>query len=356
MINRLSAVRKLMNSAKADAYLVMKPQNVFYLSGLQATESSMLITKRSANLIVDSRYYLKAKKSSKLNISLLEGRFEEFLAKEVQKRKIKRLAIESNYLTYKKAKAIEDKASVKIIGADGWVEKVRQKKTSKEMVKIRKAARIADKTMAYAKHSLSLGITEVEVAKKIECFIRKNDARGESFETIVASGPNSSMPHHSSGLRHIKPGDTVVIDLGVRVDGYVSDITRTFLIEPVTVATKQLYETCLEAQKRSLSKVKTKEKLADIDKEARVLIDKSYPSKFKHNLGHGIGLEVHEHPVLGPKSKELLAEDTVFTIEPGIYLDGKAGVRIEDMVQAKNGRGQVLTKSPKNIEDVIIEL
>lgn len=356
MSTRLSAVRKIMKEHQADAFLVKKPQNVFYLSGLRATRANLLITARSAYLLVDFRYYLKAKKESHLPVQLIEGKFEKYLSEFLAKKKVKNLAFESNFLTFQEAQQLKKSLSVKLIPADSWVQEVRQIKSEKEIALLKKAAKLADKAMAFAKHSVSLGMSELQLAKRIECFIRQSGARSESFEVIVASGPNSALPHHSSSQRPIKASDILLIDLGVKLENYVSDITRTFLLQPVKNFARQLYLDCLEAQKQAINKVTVGINTKIVDGAARSFIDAKHPNKFKHNTGHGIGLEVHEAPVIGPRHQDKLVNNMVFTVEPGIYLVGKGGVRIEDMVQVTSYGSEILTKSPKELEAVIIEL
>ncbi|TET55432.1 MAG: aminopeptidase P family protein [Actinobacteria bacterium] len=354
MANRLKALRRLMRDAYAEAFLIKKPENIYYLSGLKTTEASLLLTTRTLYLIVDSRYYLKAKKTTNLSVLLLEGKLESFLKSFLKEKSINKLAFESNFLTFKQVKSIKGKT--KLIEADGWVEKIRQVKTDTEINIIKHSAKLADKAISFDKHSVSLGMSEIQLAKKIECFIRQKEGRGESFETIVASGPNSALPHYTSGKRSIKPGDALLIDMGVKYKNYVSDITRTFLLEPVKPTIKKMYLTCLRAQENALKKVQSAVNTKEVDKEARDYIEKYYPSKFEHNLGHGLGLEIHEEPVVGPKSNSKLSKNMVITVEPGIYIEGKGGVRIEDMVLIKDNGKRILTKSPKNIEDIIIEL
>lgn len=356
MTNRLSSLRKIVKDFNVDAFLVTKPENIYYLSGLKATKASLLVTNTAAYLLVDSRYYLKAIKSTTLSVKMLDHSLVKFLKEFLARKKINKLAVEANYLTMAQAKDLKKNVLAKVIEANDWVEELRQIKDNKEINALRKAAKLADKAIAFAKHSVSLGITELQLAKRIECFIRQSGARSESFETIVASGPNSALPHHSSEKRHIRPGDSLVIDLGVKLDSYVSDITRTFIIQPAKPYLQELYLTCYRAQKEALKKVDTGISFKDIDKAARSLTEKKYPAKFLHNLGHGIGLELHEKPVLGPNKKGQIAENMVFTIEPGIYLEGKAGMRIEDMVWARKDGCKLLTTSSKHLQDIIIEL
>lgn len=345
-----------MKETKVDAFLVKKPENVFYLSGVELSEGSVLVTKKDAILIVDSRYYVKAKRGANTEVLLLKEEFSLTLNELLNSKKINTLAFEANYINFAQYSLLKKKLSAKVVGVDDLVEKTRQVKESKELLVLLKAAKLADKTMSFARHSLSHGITEIELAGKIECFIRQNGARSEAFETIVASGPNAAMPHHTSGKRHIKASDTVMIDLGVKVGNYSSDITRTFLVQPVQPAIADLYKTCLSAQEKAIKSTKSMMAAKDVDKVARDLINQNYEGKFGHSLGHGVGLEVHELPRINPKSAAVLQENMVFTIEPGIYLDGQAGVRIEDMVLVKKDGAKLLTKSPKQLKDVIIEL
>lgn len=345
-----------MKQHDADAFLVRKPQNIYYLSGLNATAANLLITSKSAYLMIDSRYFLKAKKETRLTVQLINTKFAVFLNELLVNKKIRSMAFESNYVTFAQYGQLKRKLSSKLIEADNWVEDVRQIKSEKELTHLRKAARLADKAMAFARHSVSMGMSELQLAKRIECFVRQSGGRSESFEVIVASGPNSALPHHSAGRRSIKIGDILLIDLGVKLENYVSDITRSFLLEPVKPYARQLYLDCLEAQKSAIKAVKVGVNANLVDKEARALIDNKYPSKFKHNTGHGIGLEVHELPIIGTRYQAKLQDNMVFTVEPGIYLEGKGGVRIEDMVQVTREGCKVLTNSPKTLEEIMVEL
>lgn len=228
-------------------------------------------------------------------------------------------------------------------------------KTNEEIDKIRKACKLADKTFEYILGKIKLGITEKELAKKINSFIRKNGA-SLSFRTIVAFGKNSSEIHHKTTLRKLKKGDIVMFDLGAKLDGYCSDITRTLFFGKATEEQKKVYQTVLKSHELAIQQfnnITIKQlkniKASEVDKVARnYIVSQGYPT-IPHSLGHGVGKIVHSGFKLSPKSKTILRTGMVFSIEPGIYLKGKFGVRIEDLVVLKENGIEVLTNSPKEL-------
>jgi len=187
---------------------------------------------------------------------------------------------------------------------------------------------------------------EVEIVAELERFMRYAGARAEAFDLIVASGPNSSQPHHLSGNRKLRNNEPVLIDLGVEYEGYKSDLTRVFFLGKINILARKAYKAVLEAQDLAIKMVKPGVKLAEIDKVARDYLAKNgYAGRFGHNLGHGFGLEVHEEPRIGPHSQGLTEPGMVFTVEPGVYLPGKFGIRIEDMVLVTGKGCEVLSGS-----------
>ena len=221
-------------------------------------------------------------------------------------------------------------------------------KSSREIVLIEKACKLGDLTFSYVLKKIKTGITEKQISLEIQRFIRKNNAK-LSFRPIVAFGKNSSEPHHKANNTKLQKGNIVKLDLGVKLNGYCSDMTRTVFIGKTSNKQKRVYQTVLKAQQKGIDYVKTNCKTFDVDKLVRnYIIEKGFPS-IPHTLGHGIGKKTHEYFRLGPKSKMILKDGMTFTIEPGIYIKGFGGVRIEDTIVLEKKGARLLTHSPKNI-------
>ncbi|MCL6445814.1 MAG: aminopeptidase P family protein, partial [Alicyclobacillus sp.] len=230
----------------------------------------------------------------------------------------------------------------------GLTSELRARKSADELAIIRKAARIADAAFDHILGYLRPGLTELEVALELEVFMRKQGATGAAFTTIVASGVRSALPHGTATEKPLEHGDLVTFDFGAVVDGYVSDLTRTVVLGKPSAEQQRVYQIVLEAQERALAALNAGCTGRDMDSVARSFIaDQGYGDAFGHSLGHGIGLEIHEAPRLSKTSTDLLEAGMVVTVEPGIYLPGWGGVRIEDDVVIEAGRIQLLTHAPK---------
>lgn len=253
------------------------------------------------------------------------------------------LGFEENNLSWKQHHELINKLKVRLIPTKNIIEKLRITKDKTELKKIKKAISLTKKSFQYIKEQLKPGKRELELAWQMEKFLKEGGADDLAFPIIVASGPNSSIPHYQTGNRKLQKDDIVLIDAGCKVDGYCADITRTFFIGKPKPEWKKVYEIVKQAQKKSLKKVQPSmrnpkgrlnlNKANQIDKIARDYIKtKGYGRYFIHNAGHGLGLDIHELPIIDPKSKTILKPGMVFTIEPGIYIPGKFGIRIEDVV------------------------
>jgi Xaa-Pro aminopeptidase len=228
---------------------------------------------------------------------------------------------------------------------------LRQVKDSEELARMRKAAIFADKGMQRAYDIISPGKTEIDVAAEIEYEMRKHGSYGVAFDTIVASGPHSAIPHGGCGERKLKTGDLVVIDMGATYKHYRSDMTRTIIVGKASQKQKKIYNVVKNAQETAYQNILADVKAKVPDAKAREIIQKAgYGKHFVHGLGHGVGLEVHEHPVLNSSSKDILKERNVVTDEPGIYIIGFGGIRIEDTILVKKEKSERLTKSPPVLE------
>jgi Xaa-Pro aminopeptidase len=265
-----------------------------------------------------------------------------------------KLGFEANIISYegyhKLSEAIKTKQiNLKLVPTTGIIEQLRSIKEPEELGFITKAVELADAAFEQARDIIRPGITEKEAAWEIEKIIRQKGSEGIPFEIIVASGPNSALPHARPTEKTICSGEPVLIDIGARISGYCSDFSRTLFLGKADKTFRGIYNIVLKAQATAMKEIKSGMDASQADRLARSVIEQAgYGDAFGHGLGHGVGLAVHEFPMLGPTSFDSLADGMVFTIEPGIYLAGQGGVRIEDMVVLENGKARVLTKASKN--------
>jgi len=256
------------------------------------------------------------------------------------------LGIEKNLISYKNFEQIRKLFKCKIIDISNDIRKIRSIKNSEEIKRLKSAAKLTCKAMKVVKESIRIGITERELAAIVEYNMRKK-ADWYSFETIVASGANCAFPHHRISDRKIKKNDLVIVDCGMIYKNYCSDMTRTFCIKP-NKKTKFIFNTVLRSQKAALSKIKPNIKAKTVENAARKIINKA-GYEFVHGIGHGVGIQIHEQPYIKYNSKSVLKPGMVFTIEPGIYIKGFGGVRIEDMVLLTKKGIKILTKFPRDL-------
>lgn len=358
-LSRLNEIRSYLKKQKLDAVLISNVSNITYLIGYanfskEEREAYLLIGNDFQYIITDGRYSEAIKKEVP-HFTLFERSHKtptEKLFKDLRK-KIKVLGVEEDELTVAEHKLLskhfKKTKHFNIIAH-------RSIKTSDEIKKIAKAAKLGDKTFGYILKKIRPGISEKELVFEMEFFIKKHGAE-PSFPPIVAFGKNSSVPHHQTGgtILKDKKGQFILLDFGVRADNYCSDMTRTVFWGEPTDKQKRIYATVLEAQQKAVdyinSTIKSGEKVkaSDADKVARsYIISRNYPT-IPHSLGHGIGLEVHEHPSLSSHSKDILKEGMVFSIEPGIYLPNFGGGRIEDLFVLEKGQLRQITSSSKEI-------
>lgn len=351
-MNRLQKVRKMLRK-DFETILVSSIPNIIYLTGFngfskEEREAYLLLTKEKNYIFTDGRYFEPAKKIS--DFELLEisqnksfaQRFKEIVAKE----KIKKVAVEEEDL--KIFEILKIKKVVKICSDENLIERMRTVKDETEIKNSKKACNLGDKVFEYILTELKLGVTEITIAKKVEIFILQNAAE-ISFKPIVAFGRNSSSPHHVAGNKKLKRNEIVLLDFGVKLNNYCSDMTRTVFFGKASNEQKRIYKTVLEAQKKALDLLRTSSKCSAIDKVARKHIENAGFPTIPHSLGHGIGLEVHEKPSLSPKSKDELKIGMIFSIEPGIYLPNFGGVRIEDLVLLTKNGPQIITRANHKI-------
>jgi Xaa-Pro aminopeptidase len=333
-----------------DGLIISSPANTSYLTNFTSRDSYFLISKKANVYITDSRYIEEAKKNLRgpTLIKKVNGSVFKIIADACIGLGLKRIGFEEKYLSFAEHKKIKQELNKRgdLIPTYGLVEELRQIKTAEELEKIKKAIQIAIKAFKFIKDFIVPGKKEVEVAGELERFIRYNGAGGSAFDIIVASGPNSSFPHHMTSQRKLKNNEPVLVDLGVDYMGYKSDLTRVFFLGKISPAVKKIYDIVRKAQDKAIKNIKPAVQMYKIDTAARQYItQKGCGGFFGHNLGHGIGLEVHEGPRISPKVKGILKQDMVFTVEPAIYLPGKFGIRLEDIVLVTKKGCNVLSGS-----------
>ncbi|MFC1934294.1 M24 family metallopeptidase [Chloroflexota bacterium] len=352
--NRLKKLRQSLVEKEIDAIFVSQPENRYYLSGFDGSSGYLLITPQDAVLATDFRYVGQAKtQAPDYQIFQITGNMPDWFSRLVAGQNSSRLGFEAGDITfamYRQLSDILNKAQfrLKLVPVDGLVESLRMIKEPEEIELITKAAEIAVRALEYIEDKMRIGMAEREVAWEIEKFMRENGSQALPFEVIVASGPNSALPHAKPSQRQISPGEPIVIDIGARFGGYSSDLSRTICLGTPDDTFKKVYDTVLGAQLAAIAIIKGGMSGDEADSLARTVIEQAgYGEAFGHGLGHGVGLVPHEQPRLGPNSTELLSSGMVFTIEPGIYLTGWGGVRIEDLLVMEGDKARVLSKARK---------
>lgn len=345
---RAAAVRKQLKKLNVDALIANNVENVRYLTGFTGHDSWALVLPRNIVLITDSRYTEQAQGEC-VNCRIVERKGG--LAKEAERilsklKGIASLGIEDS-CSVALLKEVRKSLSVKVKPVAGVVETVRMVKTDGEVKLIRKASRIAFDAMDWALKQLKVGMTERQLAALYDYKLSDFGAK-IGFETIVCFGENGSRNHHQPGSRKLKKVDTILLDFGANYAGYTSDTTRCFAVGKVTPFFRKVYETVARSQQNAIAAVKAGVKGCDVDAAARSVITETDLPAFKHGTGHGLGLEVHENPYMSSAAKKtLLRAGHVITVEPGIYLPGKLGVRLEDDVLVTPDGAKILSRDSR---------
>ena len=350
MISRIKKLYSKLEQQGLGGLIVSAPANISYLTKIISRDSYLLVTKNENVYFTDSRYTEEVNKALKGEVRLkkVNGSVFKLIADACLSLGLKRIGFEERNLPFAEYNKIKERLNnkSKLVPTHSLIEELRQVKEQEELEKIRKAVKITGEALKFIKDFIKPGKKELEVVAELERFIRYLGASGSSFEIIVASGPNSSFPHHISGERKIRDNEPVLIDLGVDYSGYKTDLTRVFFLGKISALARKVYDIVLAAQKCAISKIKPAVTLAEIDAVARQFIaKKGFGGFFGHALGHGVGLEVHEDPHVSGKEKSELKPDMVFTIEPAIYLPDQLGIRIEDMVLVTRNGCEVLSGS-----------
>jgi len=354
----MTNIEKFRNSFFSDkssdtACLITSHTNRFYLSGFASSDGIVFITKDVNYLLVDFRYYEMAKRkvSAPLEIILCECRFSEKIKELIQKHSVKSVWIEDREMSVNELSRYQKIFdSVSFLYLDDTLEAVRSIKSPEEIEFIKEAQRITDNAFSHILNYISPDKTEKQVALELEHYMRSNGGDGIAFDTICVSGAKSSLPHGVPSDVLLSPNAFITMDFGAKFNGYCADMTRTVVLGRADDEMLKVYNTVLEAQKRALDKIKSGVLGETVDGAARDYIYScGYEGCFGHSTGHGLGIEVHESPAFSPNYKKPICENTVLSVEPGIYLEGKYGVRIEDIVVVKASGCENLTKSSKNL-------
>ena len=356
--HRLAALQNKIPTAQA--VLATNKYTISYLTGFGGGSAALLVTHKHSFFVTDSRYFSEAKKivSPFIRKILLKESLHETLRYLAGQERINELLFEENDLRYSAFASLKKNLKrIKLAPQNGLIENLRSCKDAGEIKLLQKAQSITDRAFIELKKSLRAGQTEKAIAWTLEKICRELGANGLSFPPIIAINRNSSVPHHSCSQTRLKKGDMVLVDMGVRYKGYCSDMTRMIFTGNPAPAIAQTYGIVLAAQKKAIGEIRPGMSGNDADGIARDFLKKSrLNKKFLHSLGHGVGLQIHEFPGAGPKSSQIISAGNVITVEPGVYLDGRYGIRIEDMILVGKTGNRILTRTPKSLESSIHKL
>ncbi|OGO17726.1 MAG: hypothetical protein A2Z15_09240 [Chloroflexi bacterium RBG_16_50_11] len=351
---RLKKLRGRLAEKELDGILITQADNRRYLSGFDGTAGYLIIAAKKAILATDFRYTEQAKtEAPDFEIQRIGGSINDWFPSLVSALKIKRLGFEGGDVTYDFHRQLVEalkkkKIAAKLIYVSGLVEGIRTVKEPEEIEFIAKASAITDAAFEDVEKKIRAGMTEKQIAWELEKAMRERGSQSLPFNIIVGSGPNAALPHAKPTDRVINEGEPIVIDMGAKYAGYASDLTRTVCAGKADAKFKKVYNVVLEAQQTAMKAISKGMTGNKADAIAREVIKKAgYGEAFGHSLGHGVGLAEHEMPRLSPASNEKLVDGMVFTVEPGIYITGWGGVRIEDTVVMEKGRIRPLTKARK---------
>lgn len=359
----MKGVNRLQNELKKKkigAIYVSNPSNIRFLSGFtDEHDGRLLVTKSKKYLLTDFRLLGQAKSQAKgfTIVDITKG-YKEAMAKLIKAGKIKSMAYEADHMTMSGLKRLNKMTrGVRLVSTEGLIEALRMVKDAGELKSLKAACALTTRAFGFLKKTIRAGMTEQELAWGLECYLRERGSEGLSFPSICASGANSANPHHLNTKRKFRKGDTLILDFGAVIGGMHADMTRTVFLGQPKPKMKEVYETVLKAQKKAIEKIRPGISGVELDTYARDYIKEAgYGKYFGHGTGHGIGLDVHELPRVNHKYKKPIPKGSCITIEPGIYIAGLGGVRIEDDFLVTNKGREALTKAPKNLSAMILKV
>ena len=352
-MNRLENLASLISS---DCALITSDINRRYFTGMKSSAGTILLFRERAYFIIDFRYIEKAKKllsGDPFIKVILQDKLYEQIGHFVNKYSAKSMAIESMSMTVSELEKLKKKLEIEINASDDLsnsINSLRMIKSPDEISKMIEAQRIAEAGFEHMLSFVHEGVTEREIQLELDYYMLSHGAEALSFDTIALSGANTSLPHGVPSDKRVEQGDFVLLDFGAVVDGWHSDMTRTFCVGEPGDEMKQVYEIVLQAQLAGIAAVRAGISGKELDAVARKIItDNGYGRCFGHSLGHGVGMEIHESPYASPSVSDIINEGAVVTVEPGIYLEGKFGVRIEDFVIVTKDGCINMTEAPKEL-------
>ena len=357
---RLAAMRRRLADAEVEAVLITVPANMRYLTGFEGVfdsgiNAACLVTADMARFYTDTRYSEAAQEAASGSPWVVRVQKESLyieLCAELQAEGLHTLAIESS-VAYGRFKFVSQQFSGRVIAIDGWVEELRQVKDNREIEAISSAAALADEAFEHIVAYMCAGKTEIEVALELEMYLRRNGSEGVAFDAIAAGGPNGARPHSVPTDRMLREGDLVVLDYGACIDGYCCDITRTIAIGTADDRQRQVHAAVVGANEAARAAIRAGMPACDADALARDALARSgLAEHFTHGLGHGVGLSVHESPAVNAHNREPLRAGAVVTVEPGVYVPGWGGVRIEDLVVVEPGGTRLLSHAPRDLIEI----
>jgi Xaa-Pro aminopeptidase len=350
-MERIKKLQKELHKSSIEAALISKPENVRYLCGFTGTNGQLFVTTKKAFLITDFRYLSVAKKQLKKGFTVYDQKdgYEKLMGD------FRKIGFEESNVTVLRLSALRKSLpGAHFYPTNFIVEKMRMIKDAEEIKIIKKAAQITDECLKKFIKTVKAGQSEDQMEWNLLSVAHEMDAEGFSFTPIICFGKDTADVHHQKEPNKYKKGDKILVDFGIKYKGYCSDMTRVFYFKKPDKDEQKIYTTVLEAQEKAIEAVKSGALLSDVDKAARQVIEEAgYGERFGHSAGHGLGLKVHEGPRVDQRTEEKVQSGMVFTIEPGIYIEKKGGVRIEDMIYVNvKGKAEVLTKFPKDLKVV----
>lgn len=350
---RLRALRARLAEQDADGFLVSHLPNIFYLCGFSGSAGSLVVTGSSAILFTDARYATQSRDEVEgARTRIVRGSQFEAICEELRRLRVRRLAFESNHLSVQQQCLLRRAAGPRIrwLAVSGWVEELRARKDPQEVARMRQAARLASDVVEAVLPLIRPGVRELELAAEIDYRMRRGGASGPAFETIVASGRRSALPHARPSGKRLRKNELVLLDLGAILRHYCSDLTRTVYLGRAPERVQTWYAAVQEAQQAACAEIRPGVPASEVDRKAREILERYRLGRyFVHSTGHGIGLEVHEGPRLAAGQQVQLEEGFVVTVEPGIYREGTGGVRIEDDVLVSSRGAILLTDAPRHL-------
>lgn len=348
---KLTNIRKQLVEKELDGILISSPYNRRYVTNFTGTAGLALITTNDALFITDFRYTNQAEEEA-TDYTIIEHKqvLIDEVAKQVKKLDIHDLGFEAEHTTFATYELYKKELDAKLVPISGMIESLREVKTADELAILQDAAKIADDAFEHILSYIKPGVKEIEIANELEFFMRRQGATSSSFDTIVASGWRSALPHGVASTKEIQTGEFVTMDYGALFKGYCSDITRTVAVGEISEELNNIFETVLAAQIEGVTHIKPGMTGKEADDLTRNYInDKGYGDYFGHSTGHGIGLEIHEEPSLSYRSKTILQPNMVVTVEPGIYIPNVGGCRIEDDLVITETGNRRLTNARKEL-------